>query len=77
MRKNHVRNLKIIIPQNPIETQILVEGENIVEKLNVQRIRLDVTPDKPTVVELHVLVDTVEIDPFILKVRGDGEMDLE
>ena len=75
MHKSHTKNVKIIIPENPNETQLLVDGENIVEKLNIKRIRLDVTPDKQTVVELHVAVDTVEVDPFILQVHGVGEME--
>ena len=71
MPKSHVKKIKIIIPENPNETQILVDGEDIVGKLNVKRIKVDVTPDNPTVVELHVAVDTVEIASSIVKVRED------
>ena len=58
MPKSHV---KIIIPENPNETKILVDGEDVVGKLNVKRIRVDVTPDESTVVEIQVAADTVEI----------------
>ena len=63
-------NVKIIIPENTNETQILVDGENIINKLSVKRLRLDVKPGESTTVHLEVYADHIEVDPKVLKLHG-------
>ena len=60
--------LKIIITENSNDTKVLLDGEDITDKLQIRELSLSVKAHERTHVTLECFVDRMEIEPATVEI---------
>ena len=70
------KGMKIIIGRLANDTQVIVNGENIVHKLGLKRLRLEISPARQVTVNMECSPEEIEIDPQNLEIYIPGYTDV-
>lgn len=62
--------IEIIIPANTNATQLLLDGNNVIDKIDIKRLWIEAKPNERTTVHLDVYVDRIKLSPAVLKLHG-------